>query len=327
MIILNCKDGLGNQMFEYGFAKFLKKVCGEKDKIVINNYFFENGKRRNYSLFHFELDDTVTVLSNFKQKITTAYFILRLFSCYPKVAFKWFFSHSRPYDEDTFAYSSKKGMYVNFNTFHRFDISPSKAKMKFIYGNYENYSYIEPVLDDLRKEFTVKTEPSEENKKVLERLNSCESVCVHIRRGDYLDPQWAMLNVCDFDYYQKGMDELQSCHPNAKFFIFSNTHEDIEWIKENYHFKQEVEYIDLNNPDYEELRLMRACHHFVISNSTFSWWASVLAERDYKTVVVPERWVLETNSPTDQLISPKEAGGLYLPEWIKISTKKIKETK
>lgn len=308
MIILNLKDGLGNQMFEYGFARFLQTKT--QDRLAINNFFFDGKKRRSYSLHHFALGGDVTVLGRAQQLWYTGCYMVRLFACYPRVMLKWLTSNQRPKDEKTFAYSSKKGLYVHFNTFHQFEILPSRKRNKYIYGNYEHYGYIEEVLPQLRREFTIRTQPSEANRRMLEELSGQEAVCVHIRRGDYLSPQWKMLNVCTFDYYQRAMDEVARRRPNAVFWIFTNTHADVEWIQENYRFRQPVRYVDLDNPDYEELRLMRACRHFVLSNSTFSWWAAVLAEGEDKVVAVPDRWL--NNAQND------DTQGLYLKDWLRI---------
>lgn len=99
------------------------------------------------------------------------------------------------------------------------------------------------------------------------------------------------------------------------FFVFSNTRKDLEWIKENYHFYDKsgnrplrMVYVDLNNPDYEELRLMYSCKHFIISNSTFSWWGAYLGSYDGKIVLAPYRWNL----------SDENDEAIYLKEWIKI---------
>jgi hypothetical protein len=67
-----------------------------------------------------------------------------------------------------------------------------------------------------------------------------------------------------------------------------------------------VKYVDLNNPDYEELRLMYSCKHFIISNSTFSWWAQYLGEYDKKIVVAPSKWNNKDNV---------DDSGIYMPEW------------
>ena len=88
------------------------------------------------------------------------------------------------------------------------------------------------------------------------------------------------------------------------FFVFSTGHDDIEWIKENYHFNANIQYVDLDNPDYEELRLMKACKHFIISNSTFSWWAAFLARNKTKIVWVPSVW--RKDQPEANNIIPKE---------------------
>lgn len=306
MIIVNLKDGLGNQLFEYAFAKVLQKRSGEK--IVLNNFFFDGAKRRCYSLNHFRLNENVKVLGRPMQIWYTFCYLVRLFLCYPRVFINWMISNQRPKDEKTFAHSAKQGLYVHFNTFHQFDIPISKRKNKYVYGNYENYCYVQEVLSELMKEFEIVTPPSDQNREMMRKLSSEESVCVHIRRGDYLDPRWKMMNVCTFEYYQNSLNEIQRLHPNAKFYVFSNTHEDLLWIKKNYHFTQALEYVDLSNPDYEELRLMQQCKHFVISNSTFSWWAALLAKAEHKTVVAPQKWIHNDESG--------DSNGMLLPEWL-----------
>mgnify|MGYP000139365863 CR=1 FL=1 len=54
--------------------------------------------------------------------------------------------------------------------------------------------------------------------------------------------------------------------------------------------KGNVHYVDLNNPDYVEMYLMSKCKHFIISNSTFSWWAQYLSTNESKIVIAPSRW-------------------------------------
>ena len=67
-------------------------------------------------------------------------------------------------------------------------------------------------------------------------------------------------------------------------------------------------YIDLNNPDYEDFRLMYSCKHFIVSNSTFSWWAQYLGEDKGKIVIAPDVWHKERSNSEN----------VYMPDWIRI---------
>ena len=92
---------------------------------------------------------------------------------------------------------------------------------------------------------------------------------------------------------------------NPVFYIFSNNSEELMWIKENYRLGEyDIRYVDQKHSDYEELRMMYHCKHFIISNSTFSWWAQYLASNQEKVVIAPSKWNNEEN-----------AEDIYMPGW------------
>jgi hypothetical protein len=54
--------------------------------------------------------------------------------------------------------------------------------------------------------------------------------------------------------------------------------------------------------------LMSACKHFIIPNSTFSWWAAWLDTNPDKIVIAPKRWFSGSIDTTD----------LIPEEWVKL---------
>ena len=43
------------------------------------------------------------------------------------------------------------------------------------------------------------------------------------------------------------------------------------------------------NPDIDEMMLMKSCKHIISANSTFSWWAAWLNESPNAIITVPEK--------------------------------------
>ena len=115
-------------------------------------------------------------------------------------------------------------------------------------------------------------------------------MAVHVRHGDYLSPQNRNTYVClPFNYYQKAISYLEEKIENLTIYVFSD---DINWCKQQFQFTKNVVFIDesISNSAQVDFELMRNCKHFVIANSTFSWWPAWLAANHDKIVIAPKTW-------------------------------------
>ena len=144
---------------------------------------------------------------------------------------------------------------------------------------------------------------------MLNKIQSGESVCIHVRRGDYVSEKFSNeLNICDKQYYRKAIAIIKSKVHEPIFYIFSTSHEDLEWIRNEWRLEENAVYVDLDNSDYEELRLMYSCKHFILANSTFSWWGAYLSQNENKIVIAPKIWNRRDDDFED----------IYMREWMRI---------
>ena len=67
--------------------------------------------------------------------------------------------------------------------------------------------------------------------------------------------------------------------------------------------------MDYNNSAYDELRLMYNCKNFIISNSSFSWWAQYLSRNEKKVVIAPSKWYKNKNQKID----------IYEKKWVLVN--------
>ena len=299
-VYFRLNGGLGNQMFEYAFLYSLLKECKEIEKIQCVMHHSPLEDVRFFSLDCYNISLPLEVIDESKCD-----YYFKVMMAKRKLLYGFFKKITKD-EVKTFDRIKKAGIFysADSNFYSDLELSDIKKRNIYIEGCYQAYEYVRKNSDDLRREFTVSTEPDERNSKVISELSSCESVCIHIRRGDYLNNHYAgNLAICDYDYYRKSMNEIRSCVKNPVFYVFSNTHEDIEWIKKNYDLGN-VNYIDLGNKDYEELRLMSYCKHFIISNSTFSWWAQFLSTEHDKVVVAPKVWNRSSNATSSNIFMP-----------------------
>ena len=302
MIILTLGGGLGNQMFQYAFARKLQKETGD-ETLKFTGYHLRGTGNSEKMLFNLNIRDGITFCTEEEQREVERVQEKALKELhYYKVLSRHLWRGAAPWK---LYQLSKKGIYSTYSAYNVQKYEISHAPVKYVEGAYQTHLYWEDMIPELREELKVKTAPSEENKKLIAEMAGCESVCVHIRRGDYLAPEFAHLNVCDEKYYMEAMTKMKAQKPDAVFYIFTNNHKEVEWIREHYNFDGfTVRYVDLDNPDYEELRLMYSCKDFIISNSTYSWWGQILSDNPDKIVMAPGVWNREMN-----------ADGIYMKEW------------
>ena len=302
--VIRLEGGIGNQMFQYAHARALQMLC--PGDIVFDTHTYTKKQIRHLSLNYLNIIPCLSV----SDLSCSELLVLKYKQVIHKIAKKISIKLPSFFTQWHYEKLSRMGVYMQYQ-YKEFDslIMPN-TQVNYVTGTYLAPCFFKGSEKLLLEELKVKEELSGKSLDMLKKIEGCNSVCVHIRLGDYLSPQWKdKLYLCTENYYLKAVDIMSQRVKNPVFFVFSNRHKDIEWIRRNYKFPCEVVYVDLSNPDYADLQLMYSCKHFVLSNSTYSWWGQWLSNNKSKVVVAPSRF---NNVPAWDM------SGIYSEDWITI---------
>ena len=104
------------------------------------------------------------------------------------------------------------------------------SNIRCIRGYWQQYTYIRDYINEIKQEFLFPKLDSE-NQKLVESIQKCEAVSVHVRRGDYIG---SCFDVLPLDYYEKAINYVYTILEEPKFFFFSDDEkyisEKFEWI-------------------------------------------------------------------------------------------------
>lgn len=292
MIYVQIHGRLGNQMFQYAFARLIQLKNNEPITMnfskVASKGNDEVGWRddlKNFNVCEYITDSSnqnyLVSQTNLKQKkLLIPYFLKqKIMGLKGTEALQRIREENQPYLNSQGIYWIRNG-YFNPK-------SPITDNI-IIYGHFENENLYRGMEDILRNEFTPKLPKLKENEEVYSQIEFSNSVCVSIRRGDFMNAQNShTYHLCNDEYFYKAVNKMKSLLDNPRFFIFSD---DPTWVRENMDFPENSVYETEGNPVWEKLRLMYSCKNFIISNSTFSWWAQFLSKNEDKIVISPSRW-------------------------------------
>lgn len=270
MVTVLLSGGLGNQMFQYAAAKALATRLNTS--LVLDLYSFSKKTQatvRSYELNIFNIENS-PVHSTLKGMLVTK---------------------ARPFIQKHRSLFQNFGILTDTYAIQYQSIFESMTGNITMSGYFQNERYFKDITNTLRSNFTFRNTLTERNLDISKKITSCQSVAIHIRRGDYLNANsQSNFITLDKEYYKKAIQIITNNIENPEFFIFS---EDFEWIKENLSFGDyPVTFIDWNKgkDSYIDMQLMSLCNHNIIANSSFSWWAAWLNNNRDKIVIAPDCW-------------------------------------
>ncbi|MEJ2704216.1 MAG: glycosyltransferase [Sedimentisphaerales bacterium] len=188
----------------------------------------------------------------------------------------------------------------------------------YLDGYWQSEKYFKPVEGIIREELAVREPLQGANLRIAEEMAQTNSVCVHFRKlygvsCGQVDTRGVNIHgSVPLDYYYRCIERLTQTIKNPHFFVFSD---DPGWARDNLKLPYPTTVVANNGPgkDYEDLRLMSLCKHYIIANSTFSWWGAWLNPEKDKMVFAPGQWFNAAEHNVKDLI----------PEtWTKISVPK-----
>lgn len=287
MIVVKIYEGLGNQIFQYAFAKSLQLKTGQRVILDYTNQF-DNLARKNRTKRKFLLNQFQTSLPLCsKSELVTWNFLKQENSV-----------DAARYQLARYRIGRKKYYAESID-----DVTNYKEELQYLRGEwyikgwFQNEKYFSDIREILLEEFSLNNELNISSF-LNEVLVNNNTVAVHFRRGDYKNGHFLSLN-----YYKKSVEYIEKKVVNPIYLVFSD---DIKWVKE--HLKIEGRVIFLNEEgqycDFEELVLMSKCKHCIIANSTFSWWGAWLNRNENKIVVAPKPEAWFTNQKN-----------ILLPDW------------
>lgn len=273
MIICKLKGGLGNQLFQYAVGRYVSNRV--KTPLILDGLDYENDPLRTLQIKHLRTKG-IYIDTNIEKNLLLLVKRLKKFNIFT--------------EKETFTFD--KNIY-------------NVGRFTQIEGYWQNYNYFIGIKEDLKKELIPK-KIDRRNNLMSEKIRATSnSVCLHIRRGDLIsNPGVGKVHgVMDLEYYLNNLDYLNKKLTNLHVFVFSD---DMAWAKENIKHKN-IYFVDFNSGDeaYKDFALMRSCKHFVIPNSTLSWWAAWL-EGDQGIVIAPKRWLKAKDIDLYENLIPKK---------------------
>ena len=254
--IVKVWGGVGNQLFIYAFARLLSEKTNGVH-LEIRTGFTNDFYKRSYRLDAFQ-----TVLP------AASYFESLYYACKRKLG-----GISSLFFPNTILHEEVENTLCSIN-----ELRVDEEATNYYVGYWQrlDFSHLRPTLLQELNFIVSETDTFVGYKQLIQQSEN--SVMLHLRRIQYSD-------LLGLDYYYKGIEYILSKTKDVTIYIYSD---DIEWCKKNFQIESKHHFIENFDDELYELKLMSLCHHFVIANSTYSWWGAWLSENKNKIVVMPD---------------------------------------
>ena len=258
-LILRLKGGVGNQLFQYAFARSL---CLQL------NYTLIIDTKTGFILDKYQRTPRIDALLKAYNKATFTHYVLFYFTKYFPSISSLLFKSKRMVEKSTSDLVDQRSFMLS-----------SDEKYLFVEGYFQSPDYFSSIASILKEEIQFPLYQDSEIRKYNKDIDGLESVAVHVRRVAYDD-------TLSFSYYEAAIQKISALNARLTFFVFSD---DIAWCKIAFRDVNNIRFIVHDTKDeLVDLLLNTRCKHFIIANSSFSWWGAYLSKSNIKTVIAPK---------------------------------------
>lgn len=268
MKIITCRvaGGLGNQLFSYAAARAMSIRNGAHLKIDdFSGFTHDVEYKRSYSLSNFNIPCKKINVPYSRYKLR----MLKFVSQFIKYGNKYYFEQRFiAYDPEIVKMKVNRNLYIT--------------------GNWQSENYFKDFESVIRSdlEFVIPAEIIDSA--FVSKIKTFNSVAIHIRVFDNITSN--KTNNISKDYYIDAINKMEQAVIEPHYFIFSN---DVQaaidmgiWKGKNVVFMSQQNY---QAEDFIDMWLMTQCKHFIIANSTFSWWGAWLSKHSEKVIIAPKK--------------------------------------
>lgn len=277
-IVVRLGNGLGNQLFTYAAAySFAKKNDAE---IYVDD---ESGfqKKNKYELHNFNISAQI-IDKKYK-------FVGRLGSLKRNILKR-------------LQYINKKYLFLTeivdnekLTLFNPKQLEVSFQNTLYFEGYFQTDKYFKDERKFLLKEFSFKENIINQPKEIVSKIKNCNSVSIHLRQNKFLkvdkdkdfEKKSLQYSENNIKIIKKGVEYFDAKLNNPVYFVWSNNFDGLEKIFPSKKFILVKENIN-KDPAYD-LYLMSLCKHFILSPSTFHYWAAYLCRNENKICLAPEK--------------------------------------
>ena len=206
-----------------------------------------------------------------------------------------FFSRLKPFLSNKFPVLSR----ISEHGFTYNNISSNELVNKniMLHGYFQSYKYFQKHYETICKMIGLENmKTTIKNKKNLTEEDLNNTIGIHFRLGDYKKVS-DFHPISSYEYYKRSLQYIHDKKPTQKFTVlyFCEEEDDetvlitINNLKNKF---PDYTFIKAENSleDWEQLLLMSCCHHDIIANSSFSWWAAYFNSRKDKIICYPSIW-------------------------------------
>jgi len=270
-IIVRIKGGLGNQLFCYAAARRLSLV-NDIELVIddVTGFVRDDTYRRKYMLDHFSIPCRKATAWERKEPFERA-----------RRALSKLFARHRPYEARTY-------IEQEMPEFDNRLMSLQPKNTLYLDGLWQDERYFLDIAETIRSELTFRVSPTEKDQQLSKRISECQSVALHVRWFDSPNKTSSQRNLTSM-YYQEAITEMEERLTSPHYFLFSdNIYAALQKISIPQDRLTCLDYDKSNERTIVDMWLMHQCKHFIMANSTFSWWGAWLGRSNNGIIVMPD---------------------------------------